>query len=135
MMALISSGKLGRSAIWAILEGRESLFREGTGQDWGEDSHAVKPTGDRLTNRHARDARPADLWITAEVDVRVFADLGSLLPRSALAKRTRVTLGVEKIANQRQRVSDSSGDVPLSYQGGYRDPVGRAVMFEIRKAF
>jgi hypothetical protein len=69
------------------------------------------------------------------LDARMFADLGSLLPRSKFAKGTRVTLAVDNLANKRQRVFDASGNVPLSYQPGYRDPVGRTVTFELRKVF
>ncbi len=60
-----------------------------------------------------------------KLDVRMFADLGSLLPGSKFAKGTRLTLAVENITAQRQRVVKSTGSVPLSYQPGYRDPVGQ----------
>lgn len=69
------------------------------------------------------------------LDLRVFADLGQLLPGTKAAKDTRVTVSFENLTNNRQLVSNLAGFTPLGYQGAYRDPVGRTVTFELRKVF
>lgn len=71
----------------------------------------------------------------AKFDLRAFADLGQLFPKSKLAKGTRVSLAVENIGNSRLDVFNSVGAVPLGFQPVYRDPVGRTVSFELRKVF
>jgi hypothetical protein len=44
-------------------------------------------------------------------------------------------LGVDNLFDARQRVTDSNGEVPLSYQAFLLDPAGRFIEFEIRKIF
>jgi outer membrane receptor protein involved in Fe transport len=71
-------------------------------------------------------------------DLRMFADLGrqeKLVGKMPFLKNVRVSLGVDNLFNARQRVTDSNGDVPLSYQPFLLDPVGRFIEFEIRKVF
>lgn len=68
-------------------------------------------------------------------DLRAFVDLGSKFPDFKMAKGTRITLSLENIANERQRITNSLGIVPVSFQPAYLDPVGRTVMFELRKVF
>lgn len=72
---------------------------------------------------------------TSKIDMRLFADLGVLLPKSKLTKDTRITFTLENIANERQRVVNSLGVVPISYQPVYREAVGRTFMVELRKVF
>jgi outer membrane receptor protein involved in Fe transport len=69
------------------------------------------------------------------VDLKVFADLGQLMPNNSMAKDVRLTIGFENLTNERQRVTNSLGTTPLSYQPIYRDPIGRTVMLELRKVF
>jgi len=69
------------------------------------------------------------------VNLRAFADLRRFLPQSSWSDGLRLSLNVTNVANQRQRVRDSGGDTPLQYKPAYRDPLGRAVEFEIRKVF
>ena len=59
----------------------------------------------------------------------------SIWPKSTLLKQTRVSLGVNNLANRRQRVTDAAGMVPLRFQPAYRDSVGRTVEIELRKVF
>lgn len=40
---------------------------------------------------------------------------------------TRVSLSFDNLFNQRQRVTDATGTVPIGYQPGYLDPLGRTV--------
>lgn len=74
----------------------------------------------------------------ATVDLRVFADLGRqerLVERMPFLNNVRVSLAVDNVFDTRQRVTDSNGNVPLSYQPFLIDPVGRFIEFEIRKVF
>jgi len=50
-------------------------------------------------------------------------------------KGARLTLKVENLFDSRQRVTDGSGVVPLSYQADYRDPQGRVIGLDFRKMF
>ncbi|MGH6786861.1 MAG: hypothetical protein ACREBO_08520 [Novosphingobium sp.] len=70
-----------------------------------------------------------------KLDLRVFADLGQLLPGTSLAKGTRVQISFENLTNNRQLVRNLAGITPLGYQPAYRDPIGRTVSFELRKVF
>ena len=74
----------------------------------------------------------------ALIDLRLFADLGQragLIKAVPFFKGTRLSLKVENILDQRQRVTDSAGLVPLSYQPDYLDPKGRYFEIELRKSF
>lgn len=66
-------------------------------------------------------------------DLRAFTDVGALLPKSKLTRGTRLTVTIENLNNSRQRVTDAAGRVPISFQPAYLDPIGRTVMFELRK--
>ena len=50
-------------------------------------------------------------------------------------KGMRFGLRVENLLDSRQRVTDGSGQVPLSYQGDYLDPRGRVIGITLRKLF
>jgi len=69
------------------------------------------------------------------LNLRAFADLKRLFPRSALATGARVSLNLINLTNDRQKVRDPFGSTPLQYQPAYRDPLGRTIEFEIRKVF
>jgi iron complex outermembrane recepter protein len=74
----------------------------------------------------------------ATVDLRLFADLGQrldLLKAHPWLRGTRVSLSFDNLFNQRQRVTDANGTVPIGYQPGYLDPLGRTVRLSIRKLF
>ena len=66
---------------------------------------------------------------------RAWAEPGRFAPLSAWLKGSRLSLSVLNLTNKRQRVTDSAGLVPLAYQKAYRDPLGRTVELEFRKAF
>ena len=55
--------------------------------------------------------------------------------RALCAKGARATISVTNLADNRQEVRDASGSTPIAYQAAYRDPIGRAVEFELRKVF
>lgn len=50
-------------------------------------------------------------------------------------KGMRAGVRIENLLNSRQRVTDESGLVPLSYQPDYIDPRGRVISISIRKLF
>jgi hypothetical protein len=72
------------------------------------------------------------------VGVRLFADLGQqldLVRKHRWLRGTRIMFGIENILDTRQKVTDSTGTVPLSYQPDLLDPQGRVVRLTIRKLF
>ena len=72
----------------------------------------------------------------AKFDVRLFDDFTQnldFLRKHHWAKGMRIGVAVTNIFNTRQRVTDQTGAVPLSYQGAYLDPLGRAVRLTVRK--
>lgn len=73
----------------------------------------------------------------AKINLSVFADLGQigLAKRAPVLKGTRISLRFDNLLDARQKVTDASGAVPLSYQPDYMDPRGRVVELELRKMF
>ena len=74
----------------------------------------------------------------AIVNLRLFADLNqqfSLIDEVPLLKNTRITFAVNNLFDARQRITDSTGVVPLRYQPFLVDPVGRSFSIELRKLF
>ncbi len=75
----------------------------------------------------------------ATFNLRMFADLeqqGWLVGDSpGFFKGARLSLAVNNLFDARQRVTDQAGAVPLSYQPGLIDPLGRTVSLEFRKVF
>lgn len=71
----------------------------------------------------------------ATFDLKLFADLGALMPGNVLTKGARLSVSAENLTNRRQQVVDSGGLVPSSFQPAYRDPLGRTLTVELRKAF
>jgi outer membrane receptor protein involved in Fe transport len=69
------------------------------------------------------------------VDLTVFASTQRLFPGCNWAQNGRISIAVTNIANARQKVFDSQGLTPLSYQPAYLDAVGRTIMLELRKIF
>ncbi|MEW4467972.1 TonB-dependent receptor [Parasphingorhabdus sp. JC815] len=81
------------------------------------------------------DLRFSDL---TTLNLRVFMNLdnrGDLTEKFTFLKGSRISLRVDNIFNDIQDVRDSSGTVPLRYQPGYLDPVGRYVEVSFRKRF
>ena len=74
----------------------------------------------------------------ATADLRVFADFGQrldLIRKRPWLRGVRVAFSVQNIADTRQRVTDASGTVPVNFQPGYVDPLGRTVRLSVRKLF
>jgi hypothetical protein len=71
-------------------------------------------------------------------DLRLFAnpgDIPELVVKHPWLRGTQVRFEVENIFNSRPKVRDAAGSVPLSYQPGLLDPLGRTVMISFRKLF
>jgi outer membrane receptor protein involved in Fe transport len=71
-------------------------------------------------------------------DLRLFADLGQrldLVRAHPWVRGMRVSLSVTNLFNQRQRVTDQAGEVPIGFQPAYLDPLGRTVRLSVRKLF
>lgn len=58
-----------------------------------------------------------------------------LIRQMPFLKSARLSLRAENLLGSRQRVTDASGAVPLSYQADYLDPRGRVIRLELRKSF
>ena len=72
------------------------------------------------------------------VNVFVFFDFNQrpkLIKQVPFLKGARFTLRIENLLDSRQRVTDGSGLVPLSYQPDYLDPRGRVIGISLRKMF
>jgi hypothetical protein len=69
------------------------------------------------------------------VNARAFINLQQRLRKETWARGVRLSLSVNNLFNQRQKVTDPAGMIPLAYQPGYIDPFGRTVAFSIRKIF
>ncbi|MBS0363097.1 MAG: TonB-dependent receptor, partial [Proteobacteria bacterium] len=73
-----------------------------------------------------------------KVNARVFADLNqrkTLIQEQPWLKGVRLSLSVSNIFDQRQKVTDSTGATPVSFQPAYLDPLGRTWRIEFRKLF
>jgi hypothetical protein len=80
---------------------------------------------------------PSDLFFSAQtsVDMRLFADLGTLARGSSVLKGARLSLSVTNLLDSKQRVRDGNGLTPTRYQPYLLNPLGRAITIGLRKAF
>ena len=58
-----------------------------------------------------------------------------LIKQMPILKGARLSFRIENLLGSRQRVTDSAGTVPLSYQPDYLDPRGRVITLQLRKLF
>jgi len=75
---------------------------------------------------------------TFDLDLRIFANLGqkaALVKKVPFFKNARLSFTVDNILDQRQKVTDANGEVPLAYQAAYREPQGRVIGLDFRKMF
>jgi len=73
-----------------------------------------------------------------KVNLRAFVDLGqqkALTDASGFFRNARLSFKVDNLFDSRQRVTDATGTVPLSYQPDLLDPQGRVIGLEFRKQF
>jgi hypothetical protein len=74
----------------------------------------------------------------AKVNLRAFVNFDQqpkMVKDIPFLKGARLSLKIDNLFDSRQRVTDASGAVPLSYQPDYRDPKGRVIGIEFRKMF
>lgn len=72
------------------------------------------------------------------VNLNLFADLSQrprLIARYPWLKGTRLLIGVQNVFDTHLNVRDETGNVPISYQPDYLDPLGRSVRIGIRRLF
>ncbi len=72
------------------------------------------------------------------LNLRMFVNLddrGNLTERFKFLKGSRIALRFDNVFNDIQDVRDNNGLVPLRYQPGFVDPVGRYVEIDFRKRF
>ena len=71
-------------------------------------------------------------------NLRLFANPGDI-PEVAVKhpwlRGTQFRLEVNNLFNSRPKVRDAAGNVPLNYQPGLLDPIGRTIMISFRKLF
>jgi len=75
---------------------------------------------------------------TFDLGLRLFVNLGqkeSLVSKAPFFKNARLSFTVDNLLDQRQRVTDESGQVPLAYQAAFREPQGRVIGLDFRKMF
>ncbi|WDF71327.1 TonB-dependent receptor [Novosphingobium sp. KACC 22771] len=126
----LSGGGTARHA----LEGEGGFFFKGIGLrmngTWAAPTHV---NGSGVPG--STDLRFGSLF---KLNTRLFIDLGQqkrLVKDTPFFKDARFSIGAKNIFNQRQRVTDSNGNTPLSYQPLYMDPQGRTIEIEFRKMF
>lgn len=119
------------------LEVQAGIFRNGLG---------ARLTGNWQSGTTVR-GRPdlgggstGDLFFSdfSTVNLRVFADVGaqrSLVRAVPFFRGARVTLAVDNLFDSRLDVRDSTGTIPLGYQGDLLDPLGRSLRISLRKLF
>lgn len=73
-----------------------------------------------------------------KLDLRAFINFDqqkSVVEAVPFLKGSRLSFDVKNVFNSIQRVTDDTGEVPLSYQRGYLDPQGRFLGIDFRKTF
>ncbi len=92
-------------------------------------------SGSRVTGGSAGDLKFGDL---ATFDLRFFVDLNQrpkLVEALPFLKGSRLRLSIDNVFDAQRRITDANGVVPLNYQPGYLDPLGRYIELEWRKTF
>ncbi len=92
-------------------------------------------SGSTVTGGTAGDLDFGDL---ATFNLRFFADLNQqpkLIEKLPFLKGSRVRLSIDNLFDAQRKITDANGVVPLNYQPGYIDPLGRYIELEWRKTF
>ncbi|WP_052761710.1 hypothetical protein [Aurantiacibacter luteus] len=134
LLDLLDGDALGGSSPRHTISLRGGVFKDGFGLfAFGNYRGASRIDGSGATG--STDLRFDDF---ATLSFRAFADLGqrtSLVEAVPFFEGTRISVGVDNVFDARQRVTDSTGAVPLRYQPFLIDPVGRRFEIEFRKLF
>jgi hypothetical protein len=107
------------------------LFNKGMGVRLS----AKYDSGSTVTGGTAGDLKFGDL---ATFNLRFFVDLNQkpkLTEKLPFLKGSRLRLSVDNIFDAQRKITDENGRVPLNYQPGYIDPLGRYIELEWRKTF
>lgn len=83
---------------------------------------------------------PTDLFFAPQttVNLRLFANLTpnlTVVREHRWLRGMRVSLDVRNLFDQKLRVTDAAGNVPLNYQPDLLDPTGRVIEISVRKLF
>jgi hypothetical protein len=73
-----------------------------------------------------------------DIDLRAFVNFDqqkSIVSAVPFLKGARLSLKVENVFDSRQKVTDNTGEVPISYQADFLDPRGRVLGIDFRKMF
>jgi outer membrane receptor protein involved in Fe transport len=89
----------------------------------------------RITAGTAADPNEIVFSPVLRFDLSAFANLGTMFPGTPLLTDTRVTLNVENVLDEKQRVRDETGTTPLRYQPYLLNALGRTVSLSLRKMF
>lgn len=129
------------------------LHGSATGNGGGSNRHLVeldsgvfyKGMGARLSAKYDSGSRiiggangDLDFGDLATFNLRFFMDLSQkakLIEAVPFLKGSRLRLSVDNLFDAQRKVTDASGRVPINYQPGYIDPLGRYIELEWRKAF
>tara|TARA_R110000772_G_scaffold40890_2_gene95303 strand:+ start:1225 stop:3783 length:2559 start_codon:yes stop_codon:yes gene_type:complete len=101
----------------------------------GEHQTATRVDGGIRSSSANSDLRFSDL---TTLNLRAFISLddrGNLTQKLKFLKNSRIAFRIDNIFDDIQDVRDSNGLVPLSYQTGFVDPIGRYVEISFRKRF
>jgi hypothetical protein len=93
-------------------------------------------SGTRVQGGTPDNPDPLNFSSLGTVNMRFFADLSQQLKfikTHKWARGMRLTLEVANLFDTRQKVHDAEGNTPISYQPDYLDPLGRTVLFSIRR--
>ena len=92
-------------------------------------------SGSTVTGGSAGDLEFGDL---ATFDLRFFVSLDQqpkLTEKLPFLKGSRLRLAIDNVFDAQRKITDANGVVPLNYQPGYIDPLGRYIELEWRKTF
>lgn len=116
------------------LEGQAGYSNNGLGARASLDFQSAT----RVNGGTATAPETLDFGSLTTLNLRFFADFGQrldLIRNHPWLRGTRATISVNNLFNQRQRVTDQTGAVPIGFQPGYLDPLGRVVRVSVRKLF
>ncbi|MDR6788834.1 hypothetical protein J2Y58_002199 [Sphingomonas sp. BE138] len=95
-------------------------------------------SGTRVNGGTAAAPETLDFGGLATANLRLFADLGGNIDwvrAHPWMRGMRVSVQLDNLFNTRRDVRDQSGAVPIGFQPGYLDPVGRTIRVSVRKLF
>ena len=107
---------------------------------WSNNGLGARLSASYRTGTHvdSLDGNDLDFSSYATFNLRLFANLGEqpeLVLKNPWLRGSSVRFEVNNILNERPKVRDASGQVPLNYQSDLLEPVGRTVMISFRKLF